>query len=87
VIKRGAAISDVTGATTRAGDLFASGTVSGPTARERGSLIEQIGDGTTESYLADGESVVLRGWCGGPPRPRIGFGEASGTVVAASEEV
>ncbi|HWS47515.1 MAG TPA: fumarylacetoacetate hydrolase family protein, partial [Acidimicrobiia bacterium] len=77
----------VNGATTRAGDLFASGTVSGPTTGERGSLIEQIADGTTGSYLADGETVTLRGWCGGGGRPRIGFGEASGTVVAASQEV
>jgi fumarylacetoacetase len=74
----------VNGATVRAGDLFASGTVSGPTPRERGSIIEQIADGTADSYLADGESVTLRGWCGGrgTQHPRIGLGEASGTVVA-----
>jgi fumarylacetoacetase len=79
----------VNGATTRAGDLFASGTVSGPTPSERGSLIEQLADGTADSYLADGETVTLRGWCGGgaPDRPRIGFGEAAGTVVATPEEV
>jgi fumarylacetoacetase len=79
----------VNGATTRAGDLFASGTVSGPTAGERGSLIEQIADGTACTYLADGDTVTLRGWCGGDAsdRPRIGFGTASGTVVAALEEV
>jgi fumarylacetoacetase len=76
----------VNGAAARAGDLFASGTVSGPAPGERGSLIEQIADGTTDSYLADGESVALRGWCGGGThRPRIGLGEASGTVVG--EEV
>jgi fumarylacetoacetase len=77
----------VNGATVRAGDLFASGTVSGPTPRERGSLIEQIADGSADSYLADGESVTLRGWCGGrgTARPRIGLGEARGTVVG--EEV
>jgi fumarylacetoacetase len=77
----------VNGATVRAGDLFASGTVSGPRPGERGSLIEQIADGTADEYLADGESVTLRGWCGGgkTQHPRIGLGEASGTVVA--EEV
>jgi fumarylacetoacetase len=76
------------GATVRAGDFFASGTVSGPTARERGSIIEQIADGTTDAYLADGETVTLRGWCGGrgTDQPRIGFGEASGTVVSGVEE-
>ena len=36
-----------------------------------------------------GDVVTMRGWCGGdaPDRPRIGFGEASGTVVASLEEV
>jgi fumarylacetoacetase len=77
----------VNGAKVRAGDLFASGTVSGPTPGERGSIIEQIADGTAESYLADGETVTFRGWCGGrePQCPRIGLGVASGTVVG--EEV
>ena len=79
----------VNGVTTRSGDMYASGTVSGPTASERGSLIEQIADATADTYLADGDVVTLRGWCGGdaPDRPRIGFGEASGTVVARVEEV
>ncbi len=79
----------VNGATTRAGDVFASGTVSGPTPGERGSLIEQLADATADTYLADGDTVTLRGWCGGdaPDRPRIGFGEATGTVVPMLEEV
>ncbi|MDP9331981.1 MAG: fumarylacetoacetate hydrolase family protein [Actinomycetota bacterium] len=79
----------VNGATTRSGDVFASGTVSGPTPGERGSLIEQIADATADTYLADGDVVTLRGWCGGDAadRPRVGFGEASGTVVATVEEV
>jgi fumarylacetoacetase len=83
----------VNGATTRAGDLFGSGTVSGPTKSERGSLIEltwrgaeplRLADGTTRSFVLDGDVVTLRGWCGGdsPARPRIGFGEATGTIVA-----
>jgi fumarylacetoacetase len=84
----------VNGATTRAGDLFGSGTVSGPTAGERGSLIEitwrgaeplVLADGTTRTFLADGDAVTLRGWAGGdrPDRPRIGFGEATGTILPA----
>ena len=80
------------GATTGAGDLFGSGTVSGPTPSERGCLIERtwggaepitLADGTTRTFLADGDTVTLRGWCGGDGRPRIGFGEVTGTVVAA----
>jgi fumarylacetoacetase len=75
----------VNGATTRAGDLFASGTVSGPTADELGSLIEQIAAGRAQSYLADGDAVTLRGWCGGrgTGRPRVGFGDAHGVVMPA----
>jgi fumarylacetoacetase len=78
------------GATTRAGDLYASGTISGPLAHERGSLIERtwggtqpvsLGDGRSRTYLEDGDTVRLTGWCGGDGRPRIGFGEAVGTVV------
>ena len=75
----------VNGATSRAGDFFASGTVSGPTPEQRGSLIEQIADGCADAYLADGDTVTLRGWCGGDgsDRPRVGFGEATGVVRPA----
>ena len=80
----------VNGATTRPGDLFASGTVSGPGAAERGSLIEitwrgkeplTLADGCTRSFLEDGDTVVLRGWCGGEGRPRVGFGVCTGTIT------
>ncbi len=82
----------VNGATTRAGDLFGSGTVSGPTPGERGSMIEltwrgaqplTLGDGSLRSFLEDGDTVTMRGWCGGETaaRPRIGFGEVTGTVL------
>ncbi|HET9728808.1 MAG TPA: fumarylacetoacetate hydrolase family protein, partial [Acidimicrobiia bacterium] len=70
----------VNGATVRPGDFFASGTVSGPSPRERGSLIEMIADGTESGFLADGEIVTLRGWCGTEPRG-VGFGSATGTIV------
>jgi fumarylacetoacetase len=75
----------VNGASVRAGDFFASGTVSGPAPSERGSIIEQIADGTADGYLADGESLTLRGWCGGAGDPRVGFGEARGTVVGEED--
>ena len=80
----------VNGATTQAGDLFGSGTVSGPTPAERGSMIEltwrgaepiALADGSTRSFLDDGDSVTMRGWCGGDGRPRIGFGEVTGRVL------
>lgn len=84
----------VNGAPTGAGDLFGSGTVSGPTKQERGSLIEltwrgaeplELADGTTRTFLEDGDTVRITGWCGGDDRPRVGFGEAVGTIVPTPE--
>jgi fumarylacetoacetase len=84
----------VNGAPTSAGDLFGSGTASGPTPGERGSLIElswrgaeplTLADGSTRTFLEDDDTVTLRGWCGGGDQPRIGFGEATGTIVGTPE--
>ncbi|MFC5380872.1 fumarylacetoacetase [Aquipuribacter nitratireducens] len=82
----------VNGASTRTGDLFASGTVSGAARDERGSLIELtwngeeplvLPDGTTRAFLEDGDEVVLRGWAPGPDGARVGLGEVSGRVLPA----
>ena len=82
----------VNGAPAGAGDLFGSGTVSGPTKAERGSLVEltwrgadplELPDRTTRTFLEDGDTITLRGWCGGQDGPRIGFGEATGTILPA----
>jgi fumarylacetoacetase len=62
----------VNGASVRPGDLFASGTISGPTPGSEGSLIE-LG----RPFLADGDTVVLRGAAG-----TVSFGEVRGTVVS-----
>jgi fumarylacetoacetase len=84
----------VNGATARAGDLFASGTVSGPEAGERGSLIEitwngrdevTFPDGTTRTFLEDGDTISIRGRCEAPSAVPIGFGECVGTIVHALE--
>jgi len=78
------------GASVRAGDLFASGTVSGPDPGTEGSFIEltwrgerpiTLPDGTTRTFLLDGDTVVLRGWAGDDPATRIGLGEVRGTIV------
>ncbi len=78
------------GANVRAGDLFASGTVSGPTPGTEGSLIEltwrgerpiELADGTTRTFLLDGDTVTLRGWAGADPATRIGLGSVTGTIV------
>ena len=80
------------GTAIRTGDLYASGTVSGPTRDSVGSFLErtwngtepmQLGDGTSRTFLEDGDTVTLRGHCGGDGRPRIGFGECTGTIVSA----
>ena len=80
----------VNGASTRPGDLVASGTVSGPTPGSEGSLIElawrgqrpiELPDGTERSWLLDGDRVLLRGWAGGDDRPTISLGEVTGTIV------
>jgi len=80
----------VNGTRIRAGDLYASGTVSGRAPASFGSLLElswngtrpiELDDGTARFFLEDGDTVTLRGWCGGDDRPRIGFGTCRGTVV------
>jgi fumarylacetoacetase len=83
----------VNGATVRPGDLFASGTVSGPDKFQRGSFLElswngtepvQLADGSSRTYLSDGDTVVIRATAPGADGVRIGFGELRGTVQPAS---
>jgi fumarylacetoacetase len=57
------------GASLRVGDLLASGTISGPGERERGSLIELTWN--EGPFLQDGDEVVLRGEPLGDVRGRI----------------
>jgi fumarylacetoacetase len=80
----------VNGASTRPGDLFATGTVSGSTPDRYGSLMEltwagerplELEDGSTRTWLEDGDEIAIRGWCGSGDR-RIGFGEVTGTILA-----
>jgi fumarylacetoacetase len=75
------------GARIRTGDLFASGTISGPEPDSRGSLIEltwngreplRLADGSERTFLADGDEVVLRGRAGD-----VGLGEVRGRVVGS----
>jgi fumarylacetoacetase len=79
----------VNGASLRIGDLFASGTVSGPARDQRGSLIElswggrepiTLADGSTRTFLEDGDVVTLTASAPGPEGARIGFGEVTGAV-------
>jgi fumarylacetoacetase len=82
----------VNGAALRTGDLFASGTVSGPARDQFGSLIElswngdeplTLADGSTRSFLEDGDVVTISAVAPGPEGSRIGFGEVTGRVLPA----
>jgi fumarylacetoacetase len=82
----------VNGASLRSGDLFGSGTISGAEKDTRGSFLElswngtdpfALQDGSTRSFLEDGDTVTLRAWAPGPAGSRIGLGEVTGTVLAA----
>ncbi len=77
------------GCNLRPGDLFGSGTVSGPTPDARGCLLERtwrgteplvLRDGETRRFLEDGDEVTFRGWCEAPGAVRIGLGECRGEV-------
>jgi fumarylacetoacetase len=82
----------VNGCNLQPGDLFGSGTLSGPTPDQAGALIEltvggkqpvALPGGEQRTFLEDGDAVVLRGWCERPGAARIGFGECLGQVIPA----
>ena len=82
----------VNGASVRTGDLYASGTVSGPGPEQRGSLLElswsgneplTLDDGSTRSFLEDGDTVVISATAPGADGARIGFGAVAGTIHPA----
>jgi fumarylacetoacetase len=79
----------VNGAHLRTGDLFGSGTISGPARDERGSLLElswngaepiALDDGSTRTFLEDGDEVVLRGSGG----EALALGEVRGAIQPAA---
>jgi fumarylacetoacetase len=81
------------GCNLQPGDLLGTGTQSGPTHGEQGCLLElgqngrtpiTLADGTQRSYLQDGDTVTLRGWCERPGHARIGFGSCVGDVQPAT---
>jgi fumarylacetoacetase len=80
------------GASLRTGDLFASGTVSGPRRDETGCFLEltwngtepvTLADGSTRGFLLDGDTVTITATAPGPDDSVIGLGEVTGTVRAA----
>ena len=84
----------VNGCDLRPGDLLGTGTQSGPTPGEAGSLVEltaggakplHIAEGEQRTFLEDGDTVSFRAWCENPTAVRIGFGEMQGTLLPALE--
>ncbi|GAB1640099.1 fumarylacetoacetase [Krasilnikovia sp. MM14-A1259] len=82
------------GASLRTGDLYASGTISGERPDQRGSLIElswagaeplHLPDGTTRTFLEDGDEIVISATAPGAAGAVIGFGEVRGRILPATE--
>ena len=81
----------VNGCNVMAGDVMASGTISGDTPDSYGSLLElswkgtrpiKLNNGTERKFLQDGDTLIMRGHCG-KDGVRIGFGEVRGVVLPA----
>jgi fumarylacetoacetase len=82
----------VGGCALNSGDLFGSGTLSGPLPHQAGSLLElsqggkqaiTLSNGEQRTFLLDGDRITLRGHCTREGFRRIGFGDCSATVLPA----
>ncbi|RZL88493.1 MAG: fumarylacetoacetase [Variovorax sp.] len=82
----------VGGCNLQPGDLFGSGTLSGPGPDQAGSLLEltqggkqpiTLPNGEVRTFLIDGDTLTLRGFCERGGARRIGFGTCSATVLPA----
>jgi fumarylacetoacetase len=80
----------VNGCNLNVGDLLATGTISGSAPTSYGSLLElswngtrplTLSDGSTRTFLQDGDTVILRGWAG---EKHVDFGEVRGKITAAN---
>ncbi|HTU76669.1 MAG TPA: fumarylacetoacetase [Trebonia sp.] len=82
----------VNGASARTGDIFGSGTISGPSRFERGAFLELTWggaepvtiNGEQRTFLLDGDEVVISATAPGAAGGRIGFGEVSGRILPAA---
>jgi maleylacetoacetate isomerase len=82
----------VTGCPMRAGDLLASGTISGKEQHNFGSMLElswkgsreiELDGGEVRKFLKDGDAVIMKGWCQREGMGRVGFGQCSGKILPA----
>ena len=81
----------VNGCNVEVGDMYASGTISGPDKSSFGSMLEltwrgteplTLSDGTERKFINDNDTVIMRGHAE-KDGMRVGFGEVSGKVLAA----
>ena len=79
------------GCNLQSGDLLGTGTLSGASPGQGGSLLEltqggkqpiHLPNGEQRAFLLDGDTVTLRAHCERAGFASIGFGECVGTVVA-----
>lgn len=82
----------VNGCNLKPGDMFGSGTQSGPNPEEAGSLLElsnagsepvQLPNGESRTFLEDGDNVILSGFCEREGATRIGFGKVEAVILPA----
>ena len=80
------------GCNLQSGDLFGSGTISGPTPQQSGSMLElsaggqrpvTLPNGEQRRFLEDGDAISLRAHCAAAGAARIGFGEVRGLIVGS----
>ena len=81
----------VNGCNIRAGDMYASGTISGPTPDSYGSMLElswkgtkplKLKDGTERKFIQDNDTIIMRAYAENDG-VRIGFGESRTTILPA----
>ncbi len=81
----------VNGCNIEVGDMYGSGTISGPTPDSYGSMLElawkgtkpvQMNDGTERKFINDGDTVIMRGYAEKDGK-RVGFGEVKTLILPA----
>jgi len=86
----------ITGCVMKAGDLLASGTISGENEDSYGSMLElswrgsktvqlENSPGEERKFLKDGDNVIITGFCDNNSGKRIGFGKCSSKVLPANK--
>ena len=90
MVKRCSSQSASNGCNLATGDLFGTGTISGPTPEGYGSLMELSADGTrtitlasgeTRTFVEDGDEVIFRAHCRKDGQAPIGFGECRARII------